>query len=184
MEKPSTATQLTTADVENVAPCVQDMTLPLPATPLTPATPVSAEAFASLQDLIIRQHAHALEEANREQLKRHLHKLTEAAQTSIPRNALQQERIKFLLRVNDEAKPRRSTKSLVLGKAKVISYEDLMAARAKRAEKEAGIRANNKRKRKETSTRAARIDGAQERASVPVHVVAPCPGRAPIARMW
>ncbi|KAF2260427.1 hypothetical protein CC78DRAFT_472988, partial [Lojkania enalia] len=45
--------------------------------------------------------------------------------------------IRFLKKVNNEAKVRRSTQSLVLGKAKVISYEDLKEARAKRAAKEA-----------------------------------------------
>jgi hypothetical protein len=41
------------------------------------------------------------------------------------------------LKINDEAKPRRSTRALVLSTAKVISYEDLNAALAKRAEQEA-----------------------------------------------
>jgi hypothetical protein len=35
---------------------------------------------------------------------------------------LQQNQIQFLLKVNDEAKVRRATKSLVLGTAKVIDY--------------------------------------------------------------
>ncbi|KAF2802857.1 uncharacterized protein BDZ99DRAFT_548004 [Mytilinidion resinicola] len=35
--------------------------------------------------------------------------------------------------MNNEAKVRRSTKLLILGKAKVMSYEDLNEARAKRA---------------------------------------------------
>jgi hypothetical protein len=39
----------------------------------------------------------------------------------------------FLLQFNREAKARWSTKSLVLGKAKVMSSEDLEVARAKRA---------------------------------------------------
>ncbi|KAH9204273.1 hypothetical protein DL95DRAFT_233109, partial [Leptodontidium sp. 2 PMI_412] len=40
-------------------------------------------------------------------------------------------------KMNDESKPRRSTKSVVLGKAKVMSYEDLKEAREKRAAKDA-----------------------------------------------
>ncbi|CAG8980068.1 hypothetical protein HYALB_00013393 [Hymenoscyphus albidus] len=43
----------------------------------------------------------------------------------------------LLTTINNEAKVRRSTKSLVLGRAKVISYEDLKEARAKRAKKDA-----------------------------------------------
>src|SRR2546421_2770419 len=38
---------------------------------------------------------------------------------------------------NDEAKHRRSTKSTVVGKAKVMSYEDIEEARGKRAANEA-----------------------------------------------
>jgi hypothetical protein len=49
--------------------------------------------------------------------------------------------------INNEAKVRRSTKSLVLGKAKVMSYEDLEEAQAKRAEKEAAKEAKGKGKR-------------------------------------
>jgi hypothetical protein len=47
--------------------------------------------------------------------------------------------------VNNEAKVRRSTKSVVLGKAKEMSYEDLEEARAKRAAKGKGTR-DRKRK--------------------------------------
>ena len=50
---------------------------------------------------------------------------------------LYREQIHFLRKVDNEAKVRWSTKSLVLGKAKVISYEDLEEARAKRAAKDA-----------------------------------------------
>jgi hypothetical protein len=49
--------------------------------------------------------------------------------------------------MNDEPKVRRSITSVVLGKAKVMSYEDLEEARAKRAEKEAAKEAKGKGKR-------------------------------------
>jgi hypothetical protein len=58
---------------------------------------------------------------------------------------LQQDRIKSLLRANDEAKPQCSTKSIVLGKAKVVSFEDHVEARNKRAEKEASKLTKKKR---------------------------------------
>lgn len=60
---------------------------------------------------------------------------------------LQEDRIKFLTTINNEAKVRRSTRSLVLGKAKVISYKDLEAARAKRLVKELTEAAKGKGKR-------------------------------------
>ena len=60
---------------------------------------------------------------------------------------LQQHQIRFLIKMNDESKVRRSTTSVVLGKAKVMSYEDLEEARAKRAKKEAAKEAKGKGKR-------------------------------------
>ncbi|EMD59842.1 hypothetical protein COCSADRAFT_67117, partial [Bipolaris sorokiniana ND90Pr] len=42
----------------------------------------------------------------------------------------------FLTNANKEANVRRLTRSLILGKAKVISFKDLKEARAKRAKKE------------------------------------------------
>ena len=177
----------------------------LPTAPVTPVTPVTAEAFTSLQDLILERDAHALDDTERQSLQRHLQKLTKAAKTSIARSALQQERIQFLLDINNEAKVRRSTKSLVLGKARVMSYKDLEAARANRAEKEASKATKNKRGGKckggtrargtcmlGTAAEAAQIE-AREPADITLQVagteaddslLAPCPGRAPVAQMW
>jgi hypothetical protein len=81
LQKPSTGP----ADIvgELVAHCPQDSTVPLPTEPATPVTPVSAEAFRPLQDLIIEQDARTLEDANKLDLEQHLQKLTKAVQTSI-----------------------------------------------------------------------------------------------------
>ena len=113
----------------------------------TPMTPVSAEALMSLQSLIIERDAHALDETSKQNLARHLQKFVNASQKSFAKGILQDDRIQFLTTINDEAKVRRSTKSLVLGKAKIMSYEDLEEARAKRAEKEAAKEAKGKGKR-------------------------------------
>ena len=56
----------------------------------------------------------------------------------------------MLTRMNNEAKVRRSTRSLVLGKAKVMSFEDIEVARAARAAKEV-IKGKGKRGRKRKS---------------------------------
>ncbi|KAF4633611.1 hypothetical protein G7Y89_g4502 [Cudoniella acicularis] len=121
----------------------------------TPITPVSAEAFMSLQNLIIQRDAYALDETSKQNLARHLQKCTKAFQKSSTQSILQEDRIKFLTTINNEAKVRRATQSLVLGKAKVISYEDLEAARAKRTERDAAQEAKGKgkrgRKRKSTA---------------------------------
>lgn len=107
---------------------------------------------------------------------------------------------KSLLKRNDEAKVRRATKSLVLGKAKVMSYEDLFEARAKRAEKDAR-KAAKKQRRKRKGEEEAVLDAtfqsplltAAESADDALlmaqaqHTAAPippCPGAAPVACMY
>jgi hypothetical protein len=62
----------------------------------------------------------------------HLQICTKAFQKSSAKSILQEDRIQFLTTINNEAKVRLLTKSLVLRKAKVISYKDLKEARAKR----------------------------------------------------
>lgn len=176
---------------------------PLPVAPVTPVTPVTAEAFTLLHDLILERDAHALDYTEKQNLQRHLQKLTKAAQSSVVRSALQEEQIRFLREINDEGKGRRDEKSLVLGKARVMSYEDLEAARAKRVEKEADKAARKKRGRKrkgrvqEASLLGTAEGVAQAETQEPAGilstvyatrlengVLAPCPGRAPVARMW
>jgi hypothetical protein len=114
-----------------------------------------------------------------------------------------------LLTVNNEAKVRRSTKSLVLGKAKVMGYEELVEAREKRAEKEAAwkVRGKGKRGQKRTSaapeadaekpkTKATRVTKKLKSATTMNAVVqidgivvaqvkaAPASWTAPVARMY
>ncbi|PZD32241.1 DDE-1 domain containing protein [Pyrenophora tritici-repentis] len=102
--------------------------------PRTPITPVTTEALTSLHDLIVRD-THALDATNKDRLQKRIQKLASAAKVLFAAQALLKDRNRFLLEINREAKARRSTKSLVLGKAKVMSFEDLEEARAKRAEK-------------------------------------------------
>jgi hypothetical protein len=78
-------------------------------------------------------------------------KLANAAQISFAERALLQDQNQTLARINNEAKVRRSTRSVVLGKAKVISFEDIEVARAARAAKDV-IKGKGKRGRKRKST--------------------------------
>ncbi|KAL7907783.1 hypothetical protein GGI35DRAFT_67343 [Trichoderma velutinum] len=80
--------------------------------------------------------------------ERHLQMCTKAFQKSSPKSILQEDRIQFLTTINNEAKVRRSTKSLVLGKATVMSYEDFEEARAKRVVKAQAAKDKGKRGRK------------------------------------
>ena len=174
-------------------------TAAVPAPPMTPVTPVTAEALESLHDLILEKDANALNEMEKPRFQLHLQKLTKAAQTSIAKGVPQQERIKFLLKTNDEPRVRRSTKSSVLGKAKVMSYEDLAEARANRTEKEANKAARKTRGRKrkggkqqvgmqETASEGLLAATAQSvmvaQSEYVAGPIAPCPGAAPVARMW
>ena len=90
----------------------------------------------SLQNLIINQDAYALDETSKQSLQRHIRKLAKAAQTSFAKGALQRDQIRFLIIINNKAKVRRSIKLVVLEKAKVISYKDLITKRTKREIKE------------------------------------------------
>ena len=94
-----------------------------------------AEAVASLYNLI-KQDAYMLDKTNKQRLQRHLQKLTNATQLSFAERDLLQEHNRFLAQMNNEAKVRRSTKSEILGTARVMGYEDLEKARAERAAKE------------------------------------------------
>jgi len=120
------------------------------AAPVTPVTPITAEVFLALHGFILERDAHALDDPGMQSIQRHLQKLTKGAQISIARGIFQQERIKSLLKTNDEAKVRHTTKSLVLRKAKVMSYEDLVQARTKRAAKDARKAAKKQRRKRKS----------------------------------
>jgi hypothetical protein len=192
MPKPPADLNIPKADEVEVGSCPQDIVLQ------TPVTPMSAEGFMSLQNLIIKQDAHTLDDTSKQKSERHVLKLTKADQMFLVKGALQDDQIQFLTTINNEAKVRRSTKSLVLGTAKVMSYED-EAARAKRAEKEAAKEAKEakeakgkgKRGRKRKSA-ALEADAPEPNAKmvrmsgIPVaeDEIVPEPWRAPVARMY
>lgn len=180
--KPPAQSIVLGVDEIKVGSCQQDEV------PKTPVTPVSAETLTSLHNLI-KQDAHTLNETSIQRLQRHVQKLANAAQISFAERALLRDQNQFLARMNNEAKVRRSTKSVVLGKAKVMSYEDIEEARAKRAAKEIMKgRAKRGRKRKSSALETDEPELQLEPVPVPVPEVAqmieaPKPWRAPVARM-
>ncbi|KAE8821929.1 hypothetical protein PTNB85_10567 [Pyrenophora teres f. teres] len=119
--------------VTNEAPSQDDAVLQ------TPITPVSADGLMLLQDLILKKDAHALDETSKQNLQRHLLKLAKATQLSLTKSALQHNHIQLLMAVDNEAKPRRSTRADILekGSGQVFSYEHLQNRRLKRAEEAA-----------------------------------------------
>ncbi len=86
--------------------------------------------------------------------------------------------------MNNEAKVRRSTRSIVLGNAKVISFEDIEVARAARAAKEVmNDKGKRGRKRKNTAPEADEPQADEPEAEAALIIDAPVPWRAPVARM-
>jgi len=178
-------------------PSPASVTLVSPVTPVTPITPVSAEAFTSLQNTIIREDARKLDDMDKQRLMRRIEKLAKAGKVLLAKSALQEGHIRFLHKINNEGEARRSTRAIVLGTAKVMSWEDLEEAKAKRAEqkkKEArkGKRAaRSKRKTKSPKARDSSVEnGVKYTGEAPsTHsaidvALAPGPGKAPVAKMW
>ena len=167
-----------------VASCPQYEVLQKPVTPVTPVTPIPTEALTSLHDLI-KQEAYTLNEPSRQRIQRRVQKLASAAQISFAKETLLQDQNRFLSKINNKAKVRRLTRSVVLGKAKVMSYEDLEEARAKRAAKEKATADKGKGKR----GHKRKTPALEEGSSVPTgnEVLGPvealAPWRAPVARM-
>lgn len=126
--KPSNELNSPKADEVRGGSCPQYEALP------TPVTPVSAEALTSLLKMIKQAPD---DETSRQYKERLQQKVTTAAQIFLAKIAPLEDRNRFLTNINDEGKVRRSTKSEILGKARVMSYEDLEKARAERAIKEA-----------------------------------------------
>jgi hypothetical protein len=141
--KPPTQSTIPRADEIKVGSSHQDEV------PQTPMTPVLAGGLASLQNLI-KQDAYTLDGTSIQRIERHVQKLANAAQISFAESALLHDQNQMLIRMNNEAKVRRSTRSIVLGKAKVMSFEDIEVARAARAAKEV-IKGKGKRGRKRKS---------------------------------
>ena len=184
--KPLTEFAVTRANMV-IGSCPQDEALQMPVTPVTPST---TDTLILLHNLI-KQEAYALDGLNKQRLQRHVQKLASAAQRSFAKEALLQEQTQFLSKINNEAKVRRSTRSVVLGKAKVMSYKDLEEARAKRAAKEKPDTIADKgkrgRKRKspaleaeaEAEAKMVQISDMPEPAMTPTAL-----WRAPVARIY
>jgi len=141
----------------------KDRSCPQDEVPQTPMTPMSPSTVMLLHNFIIQKQAHAPDKTSNQSLERYVQKLTKAAQTFFTQCVLQRKQIQFLTKMNDESKVRRSTKSEVLRKAKVMSYEDLKDEREKREKKVATKNAKGKGKRgpkpkKTTSAEKASVD--------------------------
>ena len=122
----------------------------------TPVTPGSADALTSLLNMIEQ-----IPETDRPRKEKLRKKVVNAAHISFAKNALLQDRNEFLAKINDEGKVRRSTRSEIIGKAKVMSYEDLQEARVERVTKKAAKEAKKAAKEaKRVATAALAVEEA------------------------
>lgn len=139
---------------------------------------------------------------------RRIEKLAKAGKVLLAKSALQESHIQFLHKINNEGAARRSTRAIVLGTAKVMSWEDLEEAKAKRVEqKEKEFRkliraASGKRKKKLPEAHDSLVEVGEERTGEGSHTInnsadqlaephctfdsllAPGPRNAPVTRMW
>lgn len=151
--------------------------------PHTPVTPVSAEALTSLSN-VIKQVPN--DEANRQYKEKLQQKLINAAQLCFAERAILQGQNEFLAEINNEGKVRRSTKSDVVGRAKVMVWEDIDKARielaakkeaneikkaereAKKAQKEAEKAEQDAKKAEKKTTKAVgKSTGGRKRKACP-----------------
>ena len=123
-------------------------------------------------------NTYTLNKASINRLWKQIQKLANAAQVSFPELALLRDQNQFLMEMNNKAKVRRSTRSIVLGTAKVISFKDIKEARAKRAAKDA-LKGKGKRGRKRKS---AAVEADEPEPEV-AQMIEAWPWRAPVARM-
>jgi hypothetical protein len=93
---------------------------------------VTSEALTSLRNLV-EQDTHLVDA----QGKRRLHKLANVAEKAFAERALLLDENRLLFEQNNESKSRSSTKATIVGKAKVMTYEDIVEAQAKRDAKRA-----------------------------------------------
>lgn len=185
--KPPTELTIQKADKVREGSCPQYEALP------TPVTPVSAEALTSLLNMVKQVPSDETSRQHKERLQK---KVNTAAQIFLAKNALLEDRNQFLTNINDEGKVRRSTKSEILGKARVMSYEDLETARTKRAVKEAtkevkkiattgkSIRGRKRKSPEEAGAPELKANVARMSEAQVEDKIAPQQWRAPVARMW
>jgi hypothetical protein len=150
IQKPLPELCVPKVDEVNVESCLQGAVL---------QTLVTSEALTSLQSRI-ENDAHLLDGPS----KHRLQKLANAAQKAFAERALLLDENRLLFEQNNESNRRQSTKSTVVGKAKVMSYEDIVEAQARRDAREA-ILVKGKRGPKRKSSTSVVMEAKRTRSS-------------------
>lgn len=130
-----------------------------------------------------------------------LQKLLHATEKAFADRSLFRDENESLLRQNDEKRVRQNAKSTVIsqGDAKIISSSDIVEMQRRQAAKADAKKAKADAKKAEADARKAKVPTKHKRkvkSMVSTHgpddqahqmvvgLWAPCPGRAPVARMW
>jgi hypothetical protein len=121
---------------------------------------VTTQAIASLQNVIFNQATQCLDQKSISSFQKNVEKLSKAAHLAFSKGILQRDQIKFLMKIKDGSKARRSAKGYILGRSlekgqgAVMGYDELEVARAKRAEQAAAAaaRSTGRRGRKRKGT--------------------------------
>lgn len=153
---------------------------------------MTVDVLTSLRNLIKQDSCAAeCDRSSRQRLKRHIEKLASAAQVSFTKKSLLQDNNRSLYRSDDEAKVRRSTRSLVIGRVKVMKHEDLKricdehAALAKAAADEAkGARGCKRKATGGEADEVANSDGDEDAQEVGSSVSATKDKKAKRSRVW
>jgi hypothetical protein len=122
-------------------------------------TPITSEHLVSLRRTI-EQNTHIPDSHSQQ----HLQKLANAAERAMTARDLLFQENSDLFKQNNESNTRASTKSTVVGKARVMSFEDITEARKKRDEKDIAAAGRRGRKRKDSASTSAHCRVKKSRA--------------------
>ena len=133
MSKPS--------DVPPLSVMCPNVDAPLPSSDHPIRTPTDVLSFKALR---MKGEAH-LKRAD-EKSRLFFEKIANAAEMSMAHGALTDSRIEILQKQNDEKRSRQAARSTILGRGKILSWEDVVAARKKQEERAVSNRSRAERK--------------------------------------
>jgi len=136
------------APASYIAPPVPDADPSCQNAPLR--TPTSARSLETFQ-----KQMEACTEFSRGPHEVHLEKAIKALSKAFADGALLREEIEGLLEQNDEKRSRKSLKRTVVGRGKIMSYEDIVAVREQRAEREGAKKGKQSAKVRRRAVKAA-----------------------------
>lgn len=163
-------------------------------------TPTSANGLNRMRGMLDK----ILDTLNDDDYKAHIQKVVNAAEQSFANCALLADENHSLIAQNNEKKVRQAARATIPGPAKIMSYEDIVRAQKARKENEAKSRTNKRKRGKRNGEESEACDPGERIEAISIGepleqrdnlaqaveeqyvegLLAPCPGRAPVAKMW